>query len=114
MGLATHCNTGYNSYKKIFARLFKEMQYFTLQRFDRICRNLAQIFTDTAQGSKLAGTYRDLAQTLTDTGQISNTSKIGSPQGPRKWSPQNSNPRVVRNIAGIGNKEGGEEGALFV
>ncbi|THU91821.1 hypothetical protein K435DRAFT_800962 [Dendrothele bispora CBS 962.96] len=26
MGLATHCNKGYNSYKKIFARLFKEMQ----------------------------------------------------------------------------------------
>ncbi|THU99612.1 hypothetical protein K435DRAFT_794768 [Dendrothele bispora CBS 962.96] len=64
MGLATHCNKGYNSYKKIFARLFKETQYFTLQCFDRICRNLAQILTGTTQGSKFAGTLHRPSQIL--------------------------------------------------
>ncbi|THU89125.1 hypothetical protein K435DRAFT_802964 [Dendrothele bispora CBS 962.96] len=77
IGLATHCNKGYNSYKKIFARLFKEMQYFTLQCFDRICGNLAQILTGTAPGSNFKHASiicGDLAQTLTDTGQISSLS----------------------------------------
>ncbi|THU80571.1 hypothetical protein K435DRAFT_939512 [Dendrothele bispora CBS 962.96] len=55
MGLATHCNKGYNSYKNDFAKLFKEI----------ICGDLAQTLAGTAwQGSKFTGTLLRPSQIL--------------------------------------------------